>query len=472
MSLPGCAVIERSGGWLLVVGDETEELAADVEPSELAVCADLMTKLAGMKNPSCVLAPDSTSCFFAKLSPDDDIDVRDRAALAYEFEDHLPIDAESMVADFTVVPSGQPQKQVAAIAVPIDRWHAIAEALESVGIPVRSIVPRAVLAARALVESGELADDAELLLVEGDQCDAITLRSRTLAAWKHFRVDRSQLRRYKLLDSTEEAGEVVVAGADLNPRSIILDAYPRARLNGENASDLAVRGAALLIHHPSSRWFNLRRDALGPSDPLRAIQSQLRLLGLAVAACLLALAVGGWWRTHRIESQITTVQAKQQQLFREAFPGSRVPGAILRRVRSEHAKVLGSRGETSEVDVPVSATMVLRELLGALPSEVRFRITHIKIADGQVDLDLQVRNPVDAGALATSLSSAGFDVKPPGTTLKDARTFESLLEATWTARTLADDPKATGQTETQDQSRTRQPESTLSIHARIGGPIG
>jgi hypothetical protein len=92
---------------------------------------------------------------------------------------------------------------------------------------------------------------------------------------------------------------------------------------------------------------------------------------------------------------------------------------------------MGSRGGSSNIDIPQSAPEVLRKLLAALPKDVRFRIKSLDILDGQVDLDLQVRSPVDAGALATSLSSAGFDVKPPVTQQKDAKTFESLLEAQW-----------------------------------------
>jgi hypothetical protein len=146
------------------------------------------------------------------------------------------------------------------------------------------------------------------------------------------------------------------------------------------------------------------------------------------------MVVGGWWRKERIESEIANVRSQQQELFREAFPSTKVPGALIRRVRSEHTRVMGSRGASSLVDVPQSAPEVLRELLAALPETVRIRISSIKIFNGQVDLDMQVRSPVDAGVLATSLSSAGFDVEPPVTTQKDARTFDSLLEAQWVGR--------------------------------------
>jgi hypothetical protein len=100
-------------------------------------------------------------------------------------------------------------------------------------------------------------------------------------------------------------------------------------------------------------------------------------------------------------------------------------------VRSEHTKALGSSGETTPIEVPVSAAGVLRELMAALPNDTRFRLTRIQIRDGDVDLEVQVRSPVDAGTLANALSGAGFEVKPPGTTRIDAGTFRSSLEARW-----------------------------------------
>ena len=97
--------------------------------------------------------------------------------------------------------------------------------------------------------------------------------------------------------------------------------------------------------------------------------------------------------------------------------------------------MIGSRGATSQVDIPKSAPEILRTLLAALPQDVRFRIESLTVLNGQVDLGLQVRVPTDAGKLAMSLESAGFDVKPPVTTQRDAKTFDSVLEAIWIGRT-------------------------------------
>lgn len=430
MSLTACLIMEQPEGWLVAAGNETESLSPDVSTSELVSCAQLVSKLAGVKNPKCVLAPSSNSCFFAALRVGSDIDVRDRTALVFELEDHLPIDAESMVADFAVLPTADVDKTVAAVAIETARWREIADAFESAGIPVSAIVPSAVLATRSVCKNFRFTDAFDLLLVRQSQCDLLKVRSETIIGWKHTQLEATQLRRNKLLDA-DGFNRVVVVGADESQASVIQQQYGEVQdISGTVESHVA-DGAEMLFAKDSQRWFNLRRDQLGPSDPLRPIQSHLRLVTIATLACLLAVIAGGWWRTQRIENEIAEVRNRQSELFAEAFPNTRIPGALLRRVRSEHARVVGSRGVSSQIDLPQSAPEILRTLLKAFPSDVRFRIERLQILNGTVDIDFQVRVPTDAGKLAIALESAGFDVKPPVTTQKDAKTFDSLLEAIW-----------------------------------------
>ena len=97
---------------------------------------------------------------------------------------------------------------------------------------------------------------------------------------------------------------------------------------------------------------------------------------------------------------------------------------------------MASRGRSGNVDLPISGREVLTRLLLALPDDLRFRVTKIDILNGKLDVELQVRSPVDAGTLASHLSAAGFVVKPPVTTQSDARTFDSTLEAEWSGSSV------------------------------------
>ncbi len=429
MSFPGCLVIEGRREWQIVVGDQTEWLSIDVDPGELPLCANRMIGLSKYKKPTTVLAPASASCFFCLLKPAEIVDARDRQAMLFELENHLPIDAESTVADFIPVPSSGAQAPVSAVAIAVARWQAIVESFESADLPVRSIVPASTLAARAVCKKIALAETTELFLADDDHVDVIDLRNDTILGWKHLALDAMAIRRHHALNQTN-IDQTVVVGLDPSAYAAITG-DSNAEFVSEARDDLIVQGADLLLEDPSSRSFELRRGALAPGDPLRAIGRQLRWVAVAAAACLLALAVGGWWRTQRIEQEIENVRAAQADSFQNAFPGARMPGAVLRRVRSEHSKVLNSRGENTDIEVPRSAPDILRRVLAAIPTDIRYRITRIEILNGEVELLLQVKNTVDAGKIATSISESGFQVDPPGTRRVDPQTFESDLKATW-----------------------------------------
>ncbi len=429
MSFPGCLVIEGAEEWQIIVGDEIERLSIDAEITELPVCAKLMTGLAKLDNPTVVLAPAATSCFFCLLKPQEIADARDRQAMLFELENHLPIDAESTVADFVTLPTtGQPAP-VSSVAIDAARWQAIVDVFEDADLQVRSIVPASVLATRAMCKKIGLGETAELYLADGERLDLIEIKNETILLWKHLALEATAIRRHKALNQTV-INRTIVVGLKATEFAA-LTGLRKAEFVEEDRRALVSYGAELLLENPSSRWFELRRGALAPSDPLRAIGKQLRWVGVAAAACLLAISVGGWWRSRRIENEIENVRAAQVDLFQQAFPNARMPGAVLRRVRSEHSKVLSSRGENTDIEIPRSAPQILRRVLVAIPADIRYRVTRIEILDGKVDLLLQVRNTVDAGKIATSISAAGFQVDPPGTRQVDPQTFESNLTAVW-----------------------------------------
>lgn len=451
MRAPDCLIIERCRDWLVLIGSQSETLASESSVDAIVAVVQRLTQLVGSTSGRCLIAPAATSCFFVRLAGDDLPDLRDRNALTFELESHVPLDAETMVADFRVAPNASgpvgadapsaagasgttvaATKAIAAIAIEFKRWKDLADALEASGIRVVQIVPSAMLAARALTEKTSAAELVELLVVEGDECDAVTVRGDAVASWKHLSMDPQSLHLHHQFD-LENVARVIAVGADTDQQSQIRQVYGDALMQVEEQSlaSLWQQGSEKSFAKPSAHWFDLRRDQLGPGDPLRPIAGQLRLVTVAAFTLLLAVSLGGWLRSQRIDAAIDRISAQQRQAFEQAFPGTPVPAALVRRVRSEHAKVVASRGASSDLELPQSATEVLREFLAALPDTLRFRITSLKITNGRVDLDFQVRTAVDAGTLAIALESHGFEVEPPVTTRKDERTFDSVLEAKW-----------------------------------------
>ncbi|MGB7325362.1 MAG: hypothetical protein WBD31_10865 [Rubripirellula sp.] len=422
-------IVEQSGQWTVVYGDESVVIGADASSAEIADAVGVWVDGLKLKNVACILAPSSTSCFFVAFGPSDSVDVRDRTAMAFELEDHLPMDAESFVADY-VVTDGDDGKFVAAVAIQSDRWKAIADTCEASGMTIQSIVPQAILATRSVVEGESPVGRVRLMWVIDGALDSMAIDNGRVVSWKHLQLDSDAISRHGVMDFGD-VDRVLIAGANPESAAMIGGSLEcQVEWIDESAMVHAQRGAASYLANRSGPWFDLRREKLAPLDRLRGVQQSLRLLALAAVAFLLAVAIGGWYRTSKIENEITSLQEQQRTLFETGFPGTRVPGAILRRVRSEHAKVIGSSGAAA-IDVPTPAPMVLRRLMAAFSPDVRFQFESIAINDGKVDMDLLVRSPVDAGKIASAIAEAGFQVNPPVTTQKDAKSFVSAIEATW-----------------------------------------
>ena len=423
----GCLVIELTDDWKIITADQTRTFGKqDLSADELAGhCAD-MVRSSGESSPLVVLAPASTSCFFCVLELDDSGVVADSQLLKYELENLLPIDAESTVASFQPIPD-EPNK-VVAVAIESGSWKRLADSFEQADLQVQSIVPAAVLAAHSACQWVDRNNKAQLLLCGDGQIDAMTLSNHQVVAWKHLPDQPKSLARH--LSMMGQHDQVVAIGFQQ-------DAIDRLPLDpatlhvGPPGIDPLIVGAAQQrFDGGNNTWFELRRDDLAAGDPLRAIGSQLRWLLVAAAACLLVFAVGGWYRTQRIEAEIADVRQQQEDRFRKAFPDQR-SRAILRRVRSEHAKALGSMGQDDDVPIPTSAPHVVRAFLLALPKNVRFQVKRVEITNGELKATIRVANAIDIGKIATAVKNAGFDVAAPGTRQIDPQTIESVLEATW-----------------------------------------
>ncbi|TWT98403.1 type II secretion system protein GspL [Stieleria varia] len=444
MRLPGCLIVAREDGWMIAAGENTQDLSADSTDDQIAQAAAELCRGQGLREARCVIALPSKSCFFAVVNLDDHAGTRDHNAMLYLLEDQLPIDAESIVADFGPAlqqPDGGSQWAVSAVAISWRRWKTIVDAVESRGIHVMSLIPTAVLIARG-VDADTSTSVSELLIVSPEGCDLVTWQADGLRSWKHLQLQTEALLRHQRLHPgtrlwiAGEAESETLSNAGFDGALIARD--PHAYL---------IAGAEIALANRWGRWCDLRRDSLAPSDPLRPIAGPLNLVALAATVCCAVLIFGSWYRVRRIEQRIDQISEKQQAAFREAFPETRVPVMLMRHVRGQHTKILGSRGRSSEVDAPTAATDVVRRVIAGLEDNVRFRIVEIDVTDGECKLTVRVRESVDIGKLASGLENAGFDVLPPATQQIDPSrdepilTYESTLTATWPGE-LADNGSA------------------------------
>ena len=115
---------------------------------------------------------------------------------------------------------------------------------------------------------------------------------------------------------------------------------------------------------------------------------------------------------------------------------------LMRTVRGEHSKTLGSRGRGDAIKLPVPATRVLKDLYRGLEHAqrvggARLRLMDLKIVDGVCSLTVRAVDAVQIGTIAKSLETIGFDVTPPAAEQIDPSkdepipTYQSTLSAVW-----------------------------------------
>ena len=418
-----CVITERENDWQVFVASTCQCIEKNLKASEFAVRLKEILDDASVPFAKCLVAPATTSCFFTVMKVDESVDVRDRTMLRYELENHLPIDAESTCADFVSLTDHSPF-HVASIAIETDRLKQLVDALGDVGVDVVSIVPQALLIAHGYADSLDAEEPHHLIIVRGGRCDCIRISGSIVTAWKQIVWDPSSLYRYCQLEAGKNESITLLGLQGGLPNEL----KNRMKFVEGDLNEYLLSSAGRVAEQTWEGRFELRRDALAPPDPWVSVRSDLRWLAAAAGLFFFVVAAGAWWRSVQIDSRIADLRHDQTQRFRDSFPDSTPPAALLRRVRSEHQKALGSR-RASGVDVPQSAPLVLQHFLSSVPKDVRYRITRLAITDGSVDCEFQVREIVDAGRIAEALSEAGFRVDPPSSRRMDSGGYGATLRA-------------------------------------------
>lgn len=437
-SIHGGGLIRQSdAGWVIQVGSELSALPTDASPQLIAErFSELCTAVSGADN-RCVLALASSECFFADFDPPDSIDPKDRRAVLYELERHFPLDAESMVADFSVDGSS---RRISALAIETDRHRGLVDALENAGIEIVSILPASLLVARATLRWIDGNAPFRLFLLNRTAAESMLVDDDGVTQWRRF-YDLDELRRHHTIiaDSNDALQSVVVGRKNLSFATD--EAAQRCNLS---VQQLSAQGAAIVLGGRWGRWPDFRRGDLAPSDPLVAVARPLGMLALAATFCFLIITLAAWYRSARIADQSEIVREQQRSEFQSAFPGRRVPVMLLRTVRSEHSKTLGSRGGDKSIQLPIPATTVLGDLFRGLAHAqrvggARYRLLDIDIADGNCSLTVRAEDAIQIGTIAKSLETVGLDVSPPASQQIDPSkeepipTYQSTIAAVWTA---------------------------------------
>ena len=417
--------------WRMTAAGLERALPATLSSEELAEELNKLADQAGSHARRCVLAIPTTECFFVNVANEELGNAKDRSAVAFELERFFPLDAEEMVADFC-----SDKSRMAAVCIEAQRQRDAIESLESRGIDVASVVPASFLIARALTENRDVTGRFEVILQVGEGYESLLVDSEGVWEWKAFFAEEG-LRQHLSLSEESSCPLVLVGSVELpieTKRSVTRVEH--------SAGKLAVRGVDLILAGQWGRWIELRRGALAPSDPLRAVAQPLRWLALTAAVCFILIALAASYRGQRISAAVSQIKDEQRAAFKKAFPDRRVPIMLARTIRSEHRRAMGARGKGDSIKLPIPATNVLRRLYAGLEkattdAKARFRVLDLTVNDGECSLTVRARNSLDVGAIAKALESAGFQVQPPGSEQIEPSkeepivTYESTIIAQW-----------------------------------------
>lgn len=399
-----------------------------------------------------VLALPAEVCLCARIATGD-LPARHRGqAMLYRLEERLPVSAEDVLADF--IPAGP----ASALGVCVQRRTAqtLLATLAKAGVTkIAAICPRSLLALQHYLEAGNAAERpvpdglAEMVLwADGLQLEVFLLGSGdgALLSWAVMPHDAHDLALH--LDMQSLAGDrdggtrpARVTACGVSPA--VLDRLRQSFAGAVEAPPVSTRtlaasaaGAVLARRLLPRVDFGQSSAAGGGSGSRRAFaQARGPLAWVASSAAVLALSVlvALFWRAARYNQLAAEYETRQQDVFRRAFPGQAVPRDVASRLASEEQRLRAGgagaagagadpgRGRMSAAD----GLLVLRDVIAALPADLRFTVSELRIDGaggdrrdgGRFTLSGDARSVADAQAIADALRG-GFEVEPPRTELR------------------------------------------------------
>ena len=420
-------------GWLILISEGTWHLAAAggtgaAEVWELPVAGDHLEAEASDSlvqamrqrgyggSPVAVGVP-SSWLLAASISTDNLPRSHRGQAMAYRLEEHLPIPAEELVADFA-----ERNGRALGVAVPTHRLAGLIEQIESAHVPVQSVCPSTMLACQGMEVNGPVAEGGYVAMAMDGRIDLVGLaggRVRSFQSLPNDPADLSRaLRARMLLDEPPDAPVPVAAvGLDDSARSALsADGAEVAEKVDRDPLAAAASAAADILGGRRRPWFELRRGPLSGADRLKPIRRPLAACFVVGIALLCILTAGLLWRARRYDAAAERLRTARQDVFGELYPGQPCPRGVQRRLESDARKLGGLREVSADVPGRRSAIESLRALVARLPGDVRLHILEMQIEPDRLVIEGKARSHGDAERIAAELRTAGaFDIQPPRT---------------------------------------------------------
>jgi type II secretion system protein L len=414
MSARSFILFPGAGSWRMAVAGEGGVTFQEVGDSAALVAQAL--KDAGYRGQGVMLAIPSAWCLCAPILTAG-LPAKSRKALAYRFEEMLPLPAEEVVSDY--VPSEPGDDTALAVGVQKERLAPLVEALEGAGVIVSHICPALLLAGQQVLGGGSAGDFAALLYPaqSAGEIELLMLRRGLPVGW-HLLPDAPRDVVLHLQFELKET-PAKLAAVDLAPA--LREALAGLNVVEIDAPDLATAaalGSVPVLSGKARPWVDLRRDALAARDGLRQVRRPLTVAVAALVLCCLSLSIAMIWRASRYDAMTDRYAREQQGVFRQVFPTGAVPVDVRSRLESEERSLRALSGDSAAPPPTETGLLTLRDILTRLPAEagLRYRVLELRLDRQRFTLDGQVTRHGDADRIAGALRrEKSLVVDPPRT---------------------------------------------------------
>lgn len=349
-----------------------------------------------------LLAIPSSWCLCATLDAKDLDRSTRRTALMYRLEEHLPLSAEEITADFIL----HDNAQALGICAETSKLHELIQSLNTAGIPICHVCPTAILACQHLQT---IHPQAKTLL--GDM-DYLQLHKGKPIHWQWLNGDADSANSLSFPLSTDPSTLIfrdTHCPKSLDPSQIITLEHSQR--------EAALLSGLAILSNASKPWIDLRCDNLVSAAAFQT--HPLKMLAAAFAVLLLSLIAITQYRAHQYASLAAQYADQQIAAFKTVMPNQPIPGSIQSRLSSERQRLSNLKGQDTSKSPALNAPSALAQLktiLRNLPSNLRFQIKDLNIRPEGIIVDGLTLTHAQAEEIAASLRQTGqYDVDAPKT---------------------------------------------------------
>lgn len=406
------------------VKDNTVEVRqVPIPQGEDHACSAVKTALneMGFEGRGVCLGLPSRMVFWAEINCGDLPRKQRRSAMLFRLEELLPMDVETLTADFLPPVGGRTM----GAAVQTDRVRGLIDALADQGFDVEAVAATSLLALWELGR-GEAESDYAMLALPGG-VDVFRLQQGNPTAWYTLGDGAAELERCIRADALAGPADAKRPTARLlvEPGCEIADLENIKDISIERREDLtplqaAGRAVERRLAGEEAGWVNFLRDQLESISPWGRLGGLLRVAAVLAAVAIVVFIAAMYWRGHRYDAAAREYLDEQETIYTRLYPTGKMlsGGMVASRLESEWRRVAGTSGASAELPERISALETLRRVMESLPDELQVRIDQLRVSPSEVTLDGQTQSHGDAEILSGALDAAGFVVEPPETRIE------------------------------------------------------